>query len=147
MRINKVILGGRLTSDPELKQSTNGLSVCSFSIAVDRKFSKGEEKGCDFINITAWRQTAEFVSKYFKKGNPIIVVGELQTRSYEDKQKNRRTVTEVVADEVSFAGGKEVQSAEGKVQSEETKPYMPTGYSTQTQAEFEEIPDQECLPF
>ena len=141
MRINKVILGGRLTSDPELKQSTNGLSVCSFSIAVDRKFSKGEEKGCDFINIVAWRQTAEFVSKYFKKGNPIIVVGELQTRSYEDKQKNKRTVTEVIADEVSFAGNKE-SSTEAK-----NEPYVPSAYSTQNSQNFEDIPNEEGLPF
>jgi single-strand DNA-binding protein len=141
MRINKVILGGRLTSDPELKQSTSGLSVCSFSIAVDRKFSKGEEKGCDFINITAWRHTAEFVSKYFKKGYPIIVVGELQTRSYEDKQKNKRTVTEVVADEVSFAGNKE-NTTEAK-----NEPYVPSAYSTQNSQNFEAIPGDESLPF
>lgn len=140
MRINKVILGGRLTSDPELKQSTNGLSVCSFSIAVDRKFSRGEEKGCDFINITAWRQTAEFVSKYFKKGNPIIVVGELQTRSYEDKQKNKRTVTEVVADEVSFAGNKE-NPTEAK-----NEAYVPSAYTSNSQ-NFEDIPSDESLPF
>lgn len=145
MRINKVILGGRLTSDPELKQSTSGLSVCSFSIAVDRKFSKGEEKGCDFINITAWRQTAEFVAKYFKKGNPIIVVGELQTRSYEDKQKNKRTATEVVADEVSFAGNKE-NATEAKNEAP-AQAYMPAGYATQTQAQFEDISSGEDLPF
>ena len=145
MRINEVVLGGRLTADPELKQSTNGLSVCSFTIAVDRRFSKGEEKGCDFINIVAWRQTAEFVSKYFKKGNPIIVVGEIQTRSYTDKQGNKRTAVEVVADEVSFVGNKE-SATEAKNEAP-AQPYMPSVYSTENSQNFEEIPGDESLPF
>ena len=86
---NKVILMGRLTSDPELKQSSNGVSVTSFNIAVDRRFSKGEDKQCDFITIVAWRNTADFICKYFKKGQAMLVCGELQTRSWEDSNGNK----------------------------------------------------------
>ena len=87
---NKVIMMGRLTRDPELKTTPNGVSVCKFSIAVDRRFqNKGEEKKTDFFNVVAWRQTGEFVSRYFGKGNLILVEGELQTRSYVDKNGNQ----------------------------------------------------------
>ena len=99
---NKVILIGNMTADPELKQSTSGISVCSFSIAVNRKFAKEGEQSCDFITIQTWRQTAEFVTRYFKKGKPILVCGQLQVRTWTDNQGNKRYATEVVADEVSF---------------------------------------------
>lgn len=107
MAFNRVILMGRLTRDPELKTTPSGVSVCTFSIAVDRRFqTKGEEKKADFFNIVAWRQTGEFVSHYFKKGNMILVEGELQTRQYTNKDGINVNVTEIVADQVCFTGSK-----------------------------------------
>ena len=106
MAFNKVILMGRLTADPEQKQTQSGTAVTSFSLAVDRKYNKDEEKKCDFITIVAWKQTAEFICKYFKKGSAILLCGELQTRSWKDNQGNTRYATEVVANEVSFCEGK-----------------------------------------
>lgn len=100
--LNKAILMGRLVADPELRETTNGISVCSFRIAVDRNYSKEQEKQTDFINIVAWRGTADFVSKYFSKGKMIIVEGAIQTRNYQDKDGNNRTVVEVNASNVMF---------------------------------------------
>ena len=105
MAFNKVILIGNLTANPELKQSASGISVCSFTIAVNRKMSKNNE--CDFINVVAWRAQAEFVARYFEKGKPILVCGQIQTRTWTDSQNNKRYATEVIADEVSFVGNKE----------------------------------------
>lgn len=110
---NKAILMGRLARDPELKTTPNGVSVCTFSIAVDRRYQgKDEEKKTDFFNIVAWRQTAEFVSKYFSKGRCILVEGEIQNRSYTDKDGITRYVTEVIASQVSFTGEKKADSME-----------------------------------
>lgn len=103
---NKVILMGRLCADPELKQTSGGLPVTSFSLAVDRKGKTGEDKQCDFITVVAWRQTAEFICRYFKKGQAILVCGELQTRSWQDNSGNKRYATEVVASEASFCEAK-----------------------------------------
>ena len=105
--LNKVILIGHMTANPELKQSTSGVSVCSFSIGVSRRYTKGEQQQTDFINIVSWRQQAEFVCRYFKKGSTICVCGSLQTRSWTDNRNNKRYATEVVADEVSFVERKE----------------------------------------
>ena len=103
---NKVILIGHLTADPELKQTTSGLPVTSFSIGVNRRFTKqGEQPQTDFINIVCWRQTAEFVARYFTKGKPILICGSLQTRSWVDKDGNKRYTTEVVADELEVLQG------------------------------------------
>lgn len=105
--LNVVALMGRLVYDPELKTTQPGTSVCSFRIAVDRSFARqGEERKADFIDVTAWRQTAEFVCKYFQKGGMIAIEGSLQTRQYQDKNGNSRTATEVLASQVSFCGGK-----------------------------------------
>ena len=101
--LNRAILMGRLTSDPELKQTPNGVFVSSFSIAVNRNYNRDMT---DFINIVAWRQTAEFVCRYFKKGQLIALEGSIQTRNYEDKNGNKRTAVEVVADQVHFAESK-----------------------------------------
>ena len=103
---NLVVLTGRLTADPELKTTQSGLSVTSFSIAVDRRFRSGEERQTDFINIVAWRQQAEFVAKYFKKGNLIGIEGSIQTRKYTDKDGNNRVVFEVLASNVQFVESK-----------------------------------------
>ena len=105
LNLNKVVLAGRITADPELKQTPNGVSVLRFTLAVNRRFSKNNEQGeqqTDFITMVAWRQTAEFISKYFRKGSAICVTGSIQTRSWQDQQGQRRYATEVVADEAMF---------------------------------------------
>ena len=104
--LNTAIIMGRLTADPELRKTTSGLSVTSFTVAVERNYKSGEERQADFINVVAWRGTADFVSTYFKKGQMIAVQGSIQTRSYEDKNGNKRTAVEIVADNVSFCGSK-----------------------------------------
>ena len=150
---NKVILIGNMTADPELKQTTSGLSVCSFSIAINRRFAKAEQgqQNVDFINIVTWRQNAEFVNRYFKKGNPILICGQLQTRKWTDNQGQSRIATEVVADEVSFVASAN-GVAGGPVQSNPNG-YTPEAYgnpsfnSAQSGATFEEIPNDESLPF
>lgn len=110
--LNVVALMGRLVYEPELKTTQNGTNVCSFRIAVDRSFTRqGEERKADFIDVTAWRQTAEFVSKYFQKGSMIAIEGSLQTTSYQDKNGNNRTKVEVVASNVSFCGSKAAERA------------------------------------
>lgn len=103
---NLAILSGRLTANPELKTTPGGVSVCSFSIAVERKYKQGEERETDFINIVAWRATAEFVSRFFNKGDMIGIEGAIQTRKYQDKNGNNRTVFEVVANEAHFINSK-----------------------------------------
>ncbi|MBQ2911899.1 MAG: single-stranded DNA-binding protein [Clostridia bacterium] len=101
--LNKVILMGRITADPELKHTPSNVAVCSFSLAVNRRFNRNET---DFIDIVAWRQQAEFISKYFTKGQQMVVCGALQTRTWEDKNGNKRKSVEVVVDEVHFADSK-----------------------------------------
>jgi single-strand DNA-binding protein len=109
--LNRVILMGRITQDLELKQTTGGTSVLSFSVAVDRNFVKqGEERQTDFINCVAWRQQAEFISKYFGKGRMIALEGNLRTRTYDDRNGTKHYVTEVFVDSVSFTGEKAQQS-------------------------------------
>ena len=103
---NLVVLTGRLTADPELKTTANGIPVTTFSIAVDRRYRSGEERQTDFINIVAWRSSAEFISKYFKKGNLIGIEGSIQTRRYTDKNGNNRTAFEVIANNVQFVESK-----------------------------------------
>ena len=99
---NKVILIGNLTSDLELKQTQNGISVTSFSIAVGRRKVKDQEPQTDFINCVAWRNTAEFICNYFQKGKSILIVGSLQTRNWTDQNGQKRYITEVVAEEAQF---------------------------------------------
>ena len=105
--LNVVAIMGRLVADPELRTTQSGTNVCSFRIACDRNFARqGEQRQADFIDIVAWRQQAEFVSKYFQKGSLIAIEGSLQTRQYQDKQGNNRTAVEVVANNINFAGPK-----------------------------------------
>ena len=106
--LNHIVLMGRLTRDPELRYTGSNIPVASFSVAVDRDFGRGEngEKQTDVINVVAWRQTGEFVSKYFTKGSMIVVSGRLQIRDYTDRDGNRRTAAEVVADNVYFGEGR-----------------------------------------
>lgn len=126
---NKVILGGRLTADVELKQTPQGVSVCQFSMAINRRTSKEQEQQADFINCVAWRNTAEFISKYFKKGSSICVSGSLQVRSWNDGNGNKKFATEVKVDDAYFV--------DGKSESEAQEP-TPT---------FTEIDSEEGLPF
>lgn len=108
--INKVILMGRLTKDPELRRTGNQTPVCTFSIAVDNGY--GENKQTDFINCVAWNKTAEFVSKYFTKGKMIIVIGRISARSWEGQDGKRNYATEVIASEVSFGESKAAQATQ-----------------------------------
>jgi single-strand DNA-binding protein len=105
MGLNKTILLGRITQDLELKQTPSGVSVLSFTVAVDRNYAKqGEERQTDFISCVAWKQTAEFISRYFGKGRMIALEGQLRTRTYEDKNGVKHYVTEVYVDNASFTG-------------------------------------------
>lgn len=126
---NKVIIGGRLTAAPELKQTPSGVSVTAFSIAVNRK---GADSKTDFIDVVAWRQTAEFISKYFKKGSSICIVGNLQKREWTDKNNQKRYATEVIADEACFVDSK---SDSDSAEAQNSAP------------QFEEIPTSDDLPF
>ncbi|MBQ5825143.1 MAG: single-stranded DNA-binding protein [Clostridia bacterium] len=142
--LNCAILIGRLVADPELKTTTNGVSVTSFRIAVDRTYQKqGEERQADFIDIAAWRQTADFVCRYFKKGSMIAVQGSIQTRNYEDKQGNKRTAVEVVADNVSFCGSKNETAAP-----QNAYPPVVANQKPNPNIDFESIEDDDDdLPF
>ena len=126
MNLNKAIIAGRLTADPELKTTPSGLSVTSFTVAVDRRF--GKEKQTDFISCVAWRSTAEFITKYFSKGNSICVCGSIQTRNYTDKNGNKRTAVEVVAEEATFCEGKK-NTAEGAEMPEAEHYTQPEAYA------------------
>lgn len=161
--LNIVALMGRLVYDPELKTTQNGTSVCSFRVAVDRSFTRqGEERKADFIDVTAWRQTAEFVSKYFQKGSMIAIEGSLQTRQYQNKNGNNRTATEVLASQVSFCGGKAAEKPATASYEQQTashvreanaahsapqKPQNAPEYSQGSADDFSVIDDSEDLPF
>ena len=107
MSLNRSIIMGRLTADPEIKKTGSGVSVCSFTLAVDQDYKpKDAERGVDWIDCVAWRQTADFLGKYFSKGRMVVVEGRLQTRTYEDKDGNKRKATELVADNVYFGDSK-----------------------------------------
>jgi len=134
MSLNKIILMGRLTRDPELRTTQSGVSVTSFTIAVDRDFKEGGEKQTDFINIVAWRNTAEFVGKYLAKGRMAIVEGRLQMRQWE-KDGSKRVSAEVVADNVYFGDSKR----------EEGSSYSPPPKAAET--DFSEIGPDDDLPF
>lgn len=137
--INNVVLMGRICHKPELKNTQSGVEVLSFTIAVERKFSKkGEERETDFIDCQAWRQTAVFISTYFDKGSMIAVTGSLQTRSYEDKNGNKRKAFEVVVDNASFCGSKSESS--NSTATAAVKASNPD-------VDFDEIEDDDDLPF
>lgn len=141
---NKVILIGNLCADPELKQTQNGVSVTSFSIAVGRRKVKDQEPQTDFINIVAWRNTAEFICKYFQKGKAILIVGSIQTRSWDDQNGQKRYATEVVADEANFI---EKKSESAAMQSpSQTANSSNSPYSSQSVG-FEEMTGDDDLPF
>lgn len=151
MAFNKVILMGRLTADPEAKQTQSGVAVTSFTLAVDRKGKTGEDKQCDFITVVAWRQTAEFICRYFKKGQAMLVCGELQTRTWQDSNGGKRYATEVVASEVSFCEAKRESEGNNTTANQgathgkyEAPAYVPDAYS---QPRFDEVKSDDDLPF
>ena len=135
--LNKVVLIGNLTADPELKQTQSGISVVSFTIAINRRVKKEGQPDADFVSVVAWRKTAEIVGQYFKKGKPILVCGSIQSRSYTDNSGNKRYVTEVVADEVGFVESKSESQSDASQ-------YVPEAYS---QPRFEDVTDDGDLPF
>lgn len=151
--LNRAILMGRLVADPELRQTPNGVSVVSFRIAVDRNYnSKSGERQTDFIDIVAWRQTAEFVSRYFSKGKMIIVEGSIQSRNYEDKNGNKRTAVEVVADNVQFGESKNASAGQGGYATPmptQASPVEPSvSYASGDVGDFSEMSsDSDDLPF
>lgn len=149
---NKVILIGNLTADPELKQTAQGTSVCRFSIAVNRRVSKQNadpsQPTVDFFTIIAWRERAEFVSKYFRKGRPILVCGQIQNRNWTDNQGVKHYATEIVADELSFVENKSASEG-GAQQNGNYAPdaYGAPGYQNGNAPEFEEVQGDDNLPF
>lgn len=143
LSLNKVIIGGRLSQEPELKTTPGGHSVVSFSIAVNRKVKQGEEQKPDFFNVTAWRGTADFVARYFHRGSSICIVGSLQNSTWEkDGQKHYKT--EIIADEVFFVDSKnDAQGAE----TAQGGSFIPPAYQMPAQPKFEEIGTDQDLPF
>lgn len=141
LNLNKVILGGRLTSDVELKQTPTGVTVCSFGLAVNRSYSKDGQQQTDFFNVTAWRQTAEFISKYFHKGSSILVVGKIQLRSWTDANNATHKAVDIIAEEAQLVDSKN-DSSEAK-----TDGYVPPAYTAPNKARFEEIKSDDDLPF
>jgi single-strand DNA-binding protein len=152
LNLNKVVLCGRLTADPELKQTQNGVAVVTFTLAVNRRFQSRTADAAggqqaDFISLVAWRQTAEFISKYFKKGSALCVTGSIQTRSWQDQQGQRRYTTEVVVDEAMFVDSRNESGSAG---------YTPDAYAAPAPAfstpvaeapNFEELKADDDLPF
>lgn len=133
--LNRVILMGRITQDLELKQTQSGISVLSFTVAVDRNYARqGEDRQTDFINCVAWRQRAEFINNYFAKGRMIAIEGNLQTRTYDDKNGVKHYVTEVIVDNASFTG-------EPKQQGGSTS----STFSTPTQNNYNNTPSNESI--
>ena len=147
--LNKVVLMGRLTRDPELRYTPSNVAVVSFTIAVDRNFVRqGEQRQADFINVVAWRSTAEFLAKYFVKGQLLALSGSLQTRTYDDKDGKRVYVTEVVADEVYFAESKRDTAGAAPMQgAPQSAPQNTQTPQPQSGADFEIVPDDDDLPF
>ena len=152
--LNRVVLMGRLTADPELRQTPSNVSVVTFNIAVDRDFTaKGEERQADFITIVAWRQTADFVCRYFTKGRMIVVEGSLRVRNYVVKQGSKRYVTEVYADNVYFGDSKPAGAAPSGGNFDRPHPAAAQDGSRGTSlsigdiGDFEEIVDDDGLPF
>ena len=148
LNLNKVVLCGRLTADPELKQTQNGIAVVSFTLAVNRRFTRGADgqgnSQADFINCVAWRNTAEFISKYFHKGSSLCVTGSIQTRTWTDNTGAKRYATDVVVDEAMF-----VDSRSDSNQSS----YVPDAYGSPSFSNmgeapnFEEVKTDDDLPF
>lgn len=156
--LNNCILMGRLVSDPELKTTNSGISVCSFRIAVDRNYAKqGEERQVDFINCQAWRQSAEFLCRYFAKGQLIVLDGSLQSRTYKDKNGNNRFIMEVIVNNFYFTGDRRNKTSsnnydvplphEAPPEQQNIQNSTDDIYINGTLEEFEVLTDDDDLPF
>ena len=149
--MNKVLITGRMTRDPELRRTQSGVSCCRFTVAVDRPYQKDKEKEADFINCVAWRASAEFVSRYFKKGDPIEIEGSLRTGSYQDRNYSDVThyTTDVFAEKVNFTlsskSSGNVEHSGSSEASQNTGNYQDSGYSDLS--DFEEILSDGDVPF
>ena len=148
LNLNKALLCGRLTADVELEQTPTGIAVCKFTLAINRRFAKeGDQQQADFINCVAWRQTAEFISRFFRKGSSLCISGSIQTRSWTNSNGEKRYATEVVVDEAMFVDSK---SEGGQAQQPS---YIPDAYTAPTFSagadtpNFEEIKTDDDLPF
>lgn len=145
MSVNSAVLMGRLVADPELRATGNGIEVCSFTVAVDRRFNKqGEDRQADFIDCVAWRQSAVFIEKYFHKGSMIAVQGYIETNMYEDKEGNKRKSVRVVVDNASFCGGKNESNTANASPSPAAAPNL--NIQADDDKDFHEIPEDD-LPF
>ncbi len=151
LNLNKVVLCGRLTADPELKQTSSGIAVVSFTLAVNRRYQSknadgAQQQQADFINVVAWRQTAEFISRYFRKGSSLCVTGSIQVRSWQDQQGQKRYATEVVADDAMFVDSKNESNAAG---GQYTDSYNAPSFSSSPASapKFEELKTDDDLPF
>ncbi len=152
LNLNKVVLCGRLTADPELKQTQNGIPVVSFTLAVNRRRfqSSGDasQAQADFIRLVAWRQTAEFISKFFKKGSALCVTGSIQTRTWQDQQGQKRNDTEVVVDEAMFVDGRNEAGAMQGGYTPDAYGSAPSFSTPSAEApNFEELKADDDLPF
>ena len=152
LNLNKVILAGRITADPELKQTPSGVSLVTFSLAVNRRFGsrdgQNQQPEADFFRITAWRNTAEFIAKYFRKGSAICVCGRIQNRSWVDQTGQKRYVTDIIAEEANFVESRNTQ--DGQANYGATDAYSAPAYSSPAQVnapKFEEIKTDDDLPF
>lgn len=145
--LNCAVIMGRLTATPELRTTASGISVTSFTVAVDRSYAKqGEERQTDFINVVAWRSTADFVTRFFTKGQMIAVQGSIQTRNYEDKNGNKRTAVEIVADSISFCGSKSESGGSNYAQPQQSAPAV--SYQSADAGSFSVLPDDsQGFPF
>ncbi len=149
--LNVVVLTGRLTADPELRHTPNDVAVTSFSIAVNRRFARpGEERQTDFIDIVAWRNTAEFICKYFQKGQLIAIEGSIQTRTYQDKNGNNRKAFEIIARDAQFAESKRENISEsgfGDAPAQSNDISGLNSYSSGNNEDFQTIESDDDLPF
>lgn len=150
--LNVVAIMGRLVADPELKTTPAGINVCTFRIACDRSFAQqGQQRQADFIDVVAWRHNADFLCKYFAKGSMVAVQGRLQTRQYQDRNGNKRTAVEVVADSLSFAGSSKKPGGQAVDEGGEAPPSdyrdPAPAYSQGDADDFAVIDDNDDLPF
>lgn len=156
--LNVVAIMGRLVADPELRTTTQGTNVCTFRIACERSYTpKGQQRQADFVDIVAWGKTAEFICKFFQKGSMIAIDGSIQTRNYQDKQGNKRTAVEVVANNISFAGAKAADKPAARDFDQQTQLYAheaktaqsapQPAYTQGSTDDFAVINDTDDLPF
>ena len=152
LNLNKVILAGRITADPELKQTPSGVSLVTFSLAVNRRFGsrdgQNQQPEADFFRITAWRNTAEFIAKYFRKGSAICICGSIQNRSWTDQNGQKRYVTDIIAEEANFVESRNSQDGQSAFGAPDA--YSAPAYASPAQGnapKFEEIKTDDDLPF